>query len=268
LPPLSSLLSPHSSLLSPCGPDSLTPPIPAEPLHDLGPYLGAGAHLFIVPVDQDSWEYAHHDHAYVSLDFGDLDSLSRTLCDDVSMMGVYPMPMPPERFGPSLFALVRLPLPGEWRVYVSFRRADTLATLAFLWHVDGPDHTPRPEPANGTGAALRTEPRCEAINATSSPGWWTDAAIAEGESLWRSCPAQLPVLALALGAAGAVLVACVVAVACRRKMRGRCSTPSGVRTVELQWPVGGLAEAEACTTSCTNEESSPRPVDDSEGDHV
>ena len=50
------------------------------------------------------------------------------------------MPMPPERFGPTIYALLRLPRPGTWRVYVSLRRGATLATAAFAWraHAPGP----------------------------------------------------------------------------------------------------------------------------------
>ena len=158
-----------------------------EAIDDLGPYLGAAGHLFVVSENEYDWPLAKHDHAYPHLQFSDLDDLSRALCDDMSTAGAlamtpsltcracighhcacgrvagpyrharlttsfptrmhlplsslstgeyprtlthphphphphpypageYPMRMPPSRFGPRVYALVRLPRPGGWRV--------------------------------------------------------------------------------------------------------------------------------------------------------
>ena len=53
-------------------------------IRDLGPYLGAPAHLFIASEDAADWDAAKHDHGYAALDFRTLDELSHALCDDVS----------------------------------------------------------------------------------------------------------------------------------------------------------------------------------------
>ena len=125
--------------------------------------------------------------ADASLNFGGLDHLSRILCDDVSMAGVYPMPMPPARFGPTFYALVRLPSAGRWRVYMSMRRGGTLATASFGWQAQ---HLPTPiprdtPPRNHSDAADANE--CVLINANTTT---TNGTASLGPSVTLTVPAS------------------------------------------------------------------------------
>lgn len=150
----------------------------------LGPYLGAAAHLFIVSEAEAQWPLAKHDHAYATIHFDRLDALSRQMCDDMSMVGTYPMPMPPEVLGPTIYALVRLPHPGAWRMYASVRRGGTLATAAFGWTAADPAHTPLAPPAaplpvvTPGGAGDAETASCGGGGPLSDGSWWQRTAAA------------------------------------------------------------------------------------------
>ena len=163
---------------------------------ELSPYLGAAAHLFIVPADPQTWEGSlgsdlssdlgsrergaapgstaavHaptvHAHAYAAVDVAQLRAstdearLSRALCEDVELGGYFPMPPVPQAFGPGIDALVRLPRPGRWRVHVTFNRGGELITSTFEWR-----------------AVAREEGDAAAHKADAGGEWQCDAVAVE-----------------------------------------------------------------------------------------
>ena len=110
------------------------------PVTDLQPYLMAAAHIFIVPTDAiESYEtggsrheLVTHAHAYATelapIDYGSrFEGLRLQECEDWSKIK-WPMDPTAPRFGPNLYSLIKLPADGAWRIYISVRRGDTLAT--------------------------------------------------------------------------------------------------------------------------------------------
>ena len=136
----------------------------------LQPYLGAAAHIFIASAASGEPAGAVqpavvHAHAYATMDLdslggrGPIPDLSRVLCEDVAQSGTYPMAAVPASFGPRLYALVRLPSAGAWRVYVSLRHEDNLATAAFEWHASAsPERTAPPPPPPPPSQSPFSEP--------------------------------------------------------------------------------------------------------------
>ena len=87
--------------------------------HTLSPYLEAAAHVYVAPADVSDAalrDLTTHAHAYTSLDADSLSWLSRSLCEDFSQMGTYPMEPLPSTFSAPVHALIALPADGAWRV--------------------------------------------------------------------------------------------------------------------------------------------------------
>ena len=250
----------------------------------LQPYMGAAAHIFVASTH--SGEPAGvvqptvvHAHAYAAMDLESLVSrgavpvLSRKLCEDVAQSGTYPMAAVPASFGPQLYALVRLPAAGAWRVYLSLRHEDNLATAAFEWHASaGPERIapPPPPPAWEPNAGLA---RCRAEAwEQGDPETW---AVAEGDATSNELTATYVATAASVGTLCLLMLGALSWVCRRRQHRrkvppgatssSRVAAPDEVRgtaqDVELQRPsnranpithvipveaVGAGADAEKC----------------------
>ncbi len=110
-----------------------------EPVRDFGEYLGAAAHVLVVPLDSEGGGVARaaHAHAYPGAARA---PTSKVLCENVEYDGTWPPPPLPLTFGPNVSALLRLPTgargeppPSTWRIYFNMRRADNLYVAAFEW---------------------------------------------------------------------------------------------------------------------------------------
>ena len=126
-----------------------------RPVNDLAPHLGAASHVFVASLvgeaasstsfasqaAMDSVSMAAHAHAYPeSIDWYDqrrvfrynegAQVLHNVLCEDAKYDAVVPPPQLPESFGPSLWAMVRLPMADRWFFHPTSRPPLTLVTYA------------------------------------------------------------------------------------------------------------------------------------------
>ena len=227
----------------------------------LQPYLGAAAHIFIASAASGEPAGALqpavvHAHAYATMDLdslggqGPIPDLSRVLCEDVAQSGTYPMAAVPASFGPRLYALVRLPSAGAWRVYLSLRHDDNLATAAFEWHASAnPERTAPPPPLPPPPPPPGSEPSAglASCRAESANG---DGDIVTWDTASNDMTATYAAVAVSLGVLCLLCLLLLGALGWRCRHRGtwapdatsssRAAAPSGARgtaqNVELQGP--------------------------------
>jgi hypothetical protein len=236
----------------------------------LQPYLGAAAHIFIASAASGEPAGAVqpavvHAHAYATMDLdslggrGPIPDLSRVLCEDVAQSGTYPMAAVPASFGPRLYALVRLPSAGAWRVYVSLRHEDNLATAAFEWHASAsPERTAPPPPPPPPSQSPFSEPSaglagCRAEsgkNGKSGTGAQGDGDIVTWDTASNDMTATYAAVAVSVGVLCLLWLGALGWLWRRRQQRrkgrpdatssSRAAAPNGSRgasqSVELQGP--------------------------------
>lgn len=153
-----------------------------EPLRDIAPFLGAAAHIFLVPLEHSeesnhlrlsipdapgsspstttstpthTCQLSGHAHAYPEpVEWYNNKQVFRwrtkprpageekVLCEDLRYDGQVSPRQLPPQFGPQIYAMVRLRPSDGWRAYFNFRRGDQLYAAAFEWK----SQTPPPSP--------------------------------------------------------------------------------------------------------------------------